>query len=121
MSIMCERFKLKKSYKLFDSNCIFVPFWVWFLFSVTVYGQILRFLKMQMLDFFDFVSNNIMMPVVALMTCILIGFVVKSKYIEDEIELNAKFKSRTLYRIMIKYICPACMVVILLSSLFLSL
>ncbi len=79
------------------------------IFGYSIWSDFTIF-KMQMLDFFDFVSNNIMMPVVALMTCILIGFVVKSKYIEDEIELNAKFKSRTLYRIMIKYICPACMV-----------
>ena len=91
-----------------------------------IHGQVItawiKTIKAQSILIIDeALSNNIMMPVVALMTCILIGFVVKSKYIEDEIELNAKFKSRTLYRIMIKYICPACMVVILLSSLFLSL
>ena len=30
---------------------------------------------MQFLDFFDYISNNIMMPIVALMTCVLVGFV----------------------------------------------
>ena len=120
VSIMCERFKLKRV-----TSCLIVIAFSFLLGMVSIFGYSIwsdfTIFKMQMLDFFDFVSNNIMMPVVALMTCILIGFVVKSKYIEDEIELNAKFKSRTLYRIMIKYICPACMVVILLSSLFLSL
>ncbi len=120
VSIMCERFKLKRV-----TSCLIVIAFSFLLGMVSIFGYSIwsdfTIFKMQMLDFFDFVSNNIMMPVVALMTCILIGFVVTSKYIEDEIELNAKFKSRTLYRIMIKYICPACMVVILLSSLFLSL
>ena len=35
-------------------------------------------------DFFDFISNNIMMPIVALLTCVLIGYIVKPKYIEEE-------------------------------------
>lgn len=120
VSIMCERFKLKRV-----TSCLIVIVFSFLLGMVSIFGYSIwsdfTIFKMQMLDFFDFVSNNIMMPVVALMTCILIGFVVKAKYIEDEIELNAKFKSRTLYRIMIKYICPACMIVILLSSLFISL
>ena len=119
VSIMCERFKLKRV-----TSCLIVIVFSFLLGMVSIFGYSIwsdfTIFKMQMLDFFDFVSNNIMMPVVALMTCILIGFVVKAKYIEDEIELNAKFKSRTLYRI-IKYICPACMIVILLSSLFISL
>ena len=76
---------------------------------------------MQMLDFFDYISNNIMMPIVALMTCILVGFVVKTTYVENEIEKNERFRSKGLYRIMIKFICPICMLLILFSSLFLTL
>ena len=43
---------------------------------------------MQFLDFFDFISNNIMMPIVALLTCALIGWVTKPVYIEDWLDLN---------------------------------
>ncbi len=82
--------------------------------EVTIFGY-------QFLDFFDFISNNIMMPIVALVTCILIGFVVKTKFVEEEVEVNGEFKSRTLYRIMVKYVCPICMLIILFSSLFMSL
>ncbi len=82
--------------------------------EVTVFGY-------QFLDFFDFVSNNIMMPIVALLTCVLIGFVAKTKFVEDEVEENGAFKSKTLYRIMVKYVCPICMLVILFSSLFMTL
>ena len=84
VSIMCERFKLKRV-----TSCLIVIAFSFLLGMVSIFGYSIwsdfTIFKMQMLDFFDFVSNNIMMPVVALMTCILIGFVVKSKYIEDEI------------------------------------
>ena len=75
-------------------------------------------LGMQFLDFFDFLSNNIIMPIVALLTCILIGYVAKTTYIEEEVELNAPFKSKGLFRVMIKYVAPVFMVVIFLSSIF---
>ena len=77
--------------------------------------------KMQFLDFFDYISNNIMMPIVALMTCILIGYVAKTTYVEDEISKNTVFRAKGMYRIMIRYICPLCMLLILFSSLFLTL
>ena len=76
--------------------------------NVTVFG-------MQFLDFFDFISNNIMMPVVALITAILIGWVVKPKYVEEEVESSGKFKSKLLFNIMIKFVVPVCMVIIFAS------
>ena len=83
--------------------------------TVTIFGQ-------QILDFFDFISNNIMMPIVALLTCILIGYVVKPKYIEDETTLNGeKFKSKGLYEVMTKFVCPVFMIIILLTPFFVEL
>lgn len=72
----------------------------------------------QILDFFDFISNNIAMPIVALITAILIGYAVKPQTVIDEVELNGKFKSKKLYIFMIKFVVPICMAVILISSLF---
>ncbi|MGN0687235.1 MAG: sodium-dependent transporter [Oscillospiraceae bacterium] len=77
--------------------------------EVTIFGK-------QFLDFFDFVSNSVIMPLVALFTCILIGYVVKTKTVEDEVALNGKFTLKPLYRVMIKYICPILMFVIFVSS-----
>lgn len=77
--------------------------------SVTVF-------KMQFLDFFDFISNNIMMPIVALLTCILVGWVVKPKYVEDEVLVSQpKFRARVLLSVMLRYVCPVCMIIILLT------
>ena len=68
------------------------------------------------LDFFDFVSNNILMPIVALLTCILVGYVIKTKTVSDEVELNGKFKGKKLFEVVVKYIAPVCIVAILVFS-----
>lgn len=71
---------------------------------------------MALLDFFDFTSNSVLMPIVALLTCIFIGFIIKPKAIIEEIEIGAPFKSKTLFTVVIKYIAPICIVLILISS-----
>ncbi len=73
-------------------------------------------LGMGILDFFDFISNSVMMPIVALLTAIFVGYVLNPKTIIEEVELTAPFKSKTLYTIVIKYIAPVCILLILVSS-----
>lgn len=72
----------------------------------------------QLLDMFDYVSNNIFMPVVALGTCLLIGWIVKPSTVIDEATKNGeKFGRRRLYIAMIKFIAPAMLLLLLLVSL----
>ena len=78
--------------------------------GVTIFG-------LSILDFFDFTSNNILMPIVALLTAIVVGYVIKPDAIIDEVEISDKFKAKKMFIIMIKYIVPVCMVIILISSL----
>ena len=115
-----ERFHWKRT-----PSCLIVTGVSFLIGLLSVFGYSIwsdfTIFHMQMLDFFDYISNNIMMPIVALMTCILVGFVVKTTYVENEIEKNERFRSKGLYRIMIKFICPICMLLILFSSLFLTL
>jgi NSS family neurotransmitter:Na+ symporter len=68
------------------------------------------------LDMFDFISNSVLMPIVALLTCIFVGYIIKPKAIIEEIEIGAPFKAKTLFTIVIKYIAPICIVLILISS-----
>lgn len=70
-----------------------------------------------LLDFFDFISNSVLMPIVALLSCIFIGFVIKTKAVSDEVKLSSSFKSEKLVHVMIKYIAPICIVAILVSSI----
>ncbi|MEE0946644.1 MAG: sodium-dependent transporter [Acutalibacteraceae bacterium] len=65
------------------------------------------------LDFFDFISNSVLMPIVALLTCIFIGYVIKPKTLIEEAEASAQFKEKKLFSVIIKYIAPICIILIL--------
>ncbi len=70
------------------------------------------------LDMFDIFSNSILMPIVAFLTCIFIGYVIKPQTLIDEVECDGKpFKRKGLFKVMIKYIAPICIVLILISSI----
>ena len=69
----------------------------------------------QLLDFFDFISNTILMPIVALLTCIFIGYIVKPKTIIDEVKLSSKFSGEKLFVVMVKYVAPVLLVFILIG------
>lgn len=76
----------------------------------------IQILGMDFLTFFDYISNSVLMPVVALCTCILVGWVIKPKALVEEITVNGeKFKREKLFSIMIKYIAPVCLILILIS------
>lgn len=69
-----------------------------------------------LLDFFDFLSNSVLMPIVAILTCLCIGHFIGSKTIEDEVELNGKFKVKKFYRVMLRWVAPICLVLILVFA-----
>ncbi len=71
----------------------------------------------QILDIMDYISNNLLMPLVAIGTCILIGWVLKPKAVIEEVEKSGgRFGRKQLYIIMIQYIAPILLVILLLKS-----
>ena len=71
----------------------------------------------QILDVMDYISNNIMMPLVAFLTSIFIGWVVGPQFIIDEVTQGKfKFGRKNLYIVMIKYVVPVLMLLLLLQS-----
>lgn len=71
----------------------------------------------QILDILDYVSNNILMPVLAIGTCILIGWITKPKAIIDEATKNGeRFLRKGLYTVMVKFIAPVLLFILLLGS-----
>ncbi len=76
-----------------------------------------RVFGMQILDFFDFLTNSVMMPVAALITCVYLTRAVGIGAVEEEIMAGgAPFRRRALFRFMIRYVCPVFVLLILLSS-----
>ncbi len=74
----------------------------------------IKVLGMDFLTFFDYISNSVLMPIVALGTCILVGWCIGTKPLEEEITRNGEsFPRRGVYRVMIRYVSPVFLVVIL--------
>ena len=78
----------------------------------------IKILGMDFLTFFDYISNSILMPIVAFCTCILVGWVIKPKALTDEITKNGeKFARKKLFNVMIKYIAPICLLFIFVTGI----
>ena len=74
-------------------------------------------LGMDFLTFFDFISNSVLMPIVAFLICIFVGYVIKPGTIIDEAQQNGQtFKGKLLFTVVIRYIAPICILLILISS-----
>ena len=83
------------------------------------YGPLANFkiLGMQFLDFFDFITNSVMMPIAAIATCLLVSKVVGVDKIEEEITKDGQaFRRKKIFCFMIKYLCPLFAAIILISS-----
>ena len=116
-SSMMDKFKWsrKKSTLIMAASTFVVSIFVCLGFNVLYFnlGSV-----GQLLDVFDYLSNNILMPIVGLLTCILIGWIAKPATTIDEITLNGeKFGRKTLYVVMIKYVAPVLLFIILLTGI----
>lgn len=71
----------------------------------------------QLLDVMDYLSNSVMMPLIALLSTLLIGWVVGPDYVVEEMERGgARFTRKKIYRVMIRYVAPVMMLVLFLQS-----
>ena len=88
-------------------------------FSCLGYGPLanVTILGMQFLDFFDFLTNSVMMPIAAIATCLLVSKVVGTKSIEEEVmHGESAFRRKKIFNVMIRYLCPIFATIILISS-----
>ena len=74
-------------------------------------------LGMSILDFFDFLSNSVLMPIVAFLFCIFVGYVIKPETIVEEVEINGPFRRKRLFEVFMKYVAPIFIILILISSI----
>ena len=78
--------------------------------EVTVFG-------MQFLDFFDFLTNSVMMPIAAIATCLLVSRVIGVEQIAQEVEQDGqRFRRKPVFNFMIRWLCPIFAAIILASS-----
>ncbi len=115
VSIFCDRFHISRK-----RSCLYTFIMCIVLGSLSAFGygvlSGIAPLGMSFLDFFDFVSNSILMPIVALLTCIFLGWVVGLDVIADEVKKNSKFGREKMFRVMMRWIAPILLIAILISS-----
>lgn len=75
-----------------------------------------QILGLTILDQMDFLTNSILMPIGALLTCIFVGYIIKPQIFIDEVKQSSAFKREKLFVVVIKYIAPVCIVAILVTS-----
>ncbi len=77
----------------------------------------ISWMGMSVLDIMDFISNSVLMPIVAFFTCIFIGFIIKPKTVSDEVKVtDGTFKAEKMFNVIIKWVAPIFLVLILGSS-----
>ena len=82
----------------------------------SLWAEFKIFGRLQILDFFDFMTNSVMMPIIALATCIFVSYFIKPKVIIEEISASGKFRFRTMFSVIIKYVAPVCLLMILVFA-----
>ena len=88
--------------------------------STLGYGPLanVKIIGMQILDFFDFLTNSVMMPIAAIATCLLVSRVMGVQRIEEEVTRGGSpFRRKKIFTVMIKYLCPIFAAIILISSI----
>ncbi len=69
------------------------------------------------LDFFDFLTNSIMMPIAAITICLLVLKVCGTDRLSEEVMISSEFKRKKVYLFVIRYLAVFFILVILISSI----
>lgn len=113
VSMVMDKFKTKRWTAVIGVTACSILLGIPSAWGFGLWGDV-KILGMDFLTFFDFLANSVLMPIVALVTCILVGWVVKTKTIEDEITKNGeKFARAGVFRVMVRYIAPVFLIMIL--------
>ncbi len=117
VSIVVDKLKMKRIPACILVFAVSVALGLLSCFGYSILADV-KLLGKEILGFFDFISNNVIMPIVAFFTCLLVGYVIKPQTVIDEAESNGVvFKAKKLFYVVIRYIAPVCILLILVSSL----
>lgn len=117
VACVTEKFKLSRK-----KSVIWVAVISWLVgclpaLGYNVLSNVKFFGRFDILDFMDFTTNSVLMPICALLTCFFITFGIGTKVVEDEVLLFGEFKRKKLFNVMIKYIAPILICAVLVSSI----
>ena len=73
---------------------------------------------MAILDFMDTLGNSVITPLVALISCIFIGWVIGPRALSDEIANKGVFKRRNSFEFIVKWIATVFITAVFIGSIF---
>lgn len=116
VSSICDHFKLGRKKAI---AIVGILSWCASLLPALGYNVLshVHIFKFDILDFMDFITNSVMMPICALLTCLFVSIGIGTKVIEDEILISGEFKRKKLFEVMIKYVAPVFVCLILVTSI----
>jgi NSS family neurotransmitter:Na+ symporter len=118
VSIFCDRFGISRKKSILVTSGIVLVLGVLSALGYGVLSGVHPFGQDSFLDFFDFITNSVIMPIVALLTCIFVGFIIKPETLTSEVKLSSKFKAEKFYKVFVKFIAPIILAAILIFGLF---
>lgn len=115
VSSLCDKFGWKRTHTTVGVGIGSFLFGIPPILGYSVWSNV-KFFGMDILDTMDFITNSVLMPICAFLTCIFIAYVIGVNVIHDEVEISSKFSRKWLFDFMIKYAAPILIVAILVSS-----
>ena len=116
VAVLCEDGRMKRV-----TACIIVFAVILVLGSLSSlgYGVLgnVRILGKDILDTFDILSNYVLLPIVAIVTCVIAGWFIDKTIIPKEIGLDKNKNLNAYFNVIVKYVAPICIFIILVSGL----
>jgi NSS family neurotransmitter:Na+ symporter len=113
---VCDLLKLERKAATFFTGALILSLSTFSALGYGAWSKITLF-GMQFLDFFDFITNSVLMPIVAAVTCVFVGWVLKPRAVVEECESGGTvMKAKAFYSFMVRYLAPALMVALLISE-----
>ena len=80
--------------------------------------EVMSFLGKTLFDIFDFVTGQVFLPVCGFLTCLMVGWYLPHKLVRDEFTNWGTLRGSLfhVYLFAIKYLCPACILIIFLHQ-----
>lgn len=114
---VCDLFKIGRKLATLISAVLFGALSAFPALGYGLWSEV-KIFSMQLLDFFDFASSCVLMPIVAILTSVFIGWVVKPKAVVEECQAQGRdFKAKAVYSFLVRYVAPAFVLAILLSEI----
>ena len=119
VAVLCDSGKIKRV-----TACLIVFGIVLVLGSLSALGfgvlSDVNFFGLNFLDAFDYLANNILMPIIAIITCVIAGYFINKEMLPKEIGIENNKFAKTYFNIVVRYVAPICILAILISGLFLT-